>query len=275
MNTQRVQKASDRLWLSSRFVDENMNILEIRDGQSVIRFVQNHVPVADDVFVMICKDKWFMYDVLKESDISLPQTLQYLNPHTHEKYTQFVKFPSLESIVTDIESQLSYPVVVKKSRWYLGINVFVCQTRDDVVQSIEIIFNNNKHYDYVCIVQEYKEIQHEYRVIIYKDTIQFVYEKVNHDAIFQWNLSPLHREGATAVVIEEKKILTDLERFVSGMSDQIEIPYAWLDIGYDEKGDYFLIEINDHPGYSKFVRDCGDERVVELFEKIVRDCFWW
>ena len=49
-----------------------------------------------------------------------------------------------------------------------------------------------------------------------------------------------------------------------------EIAYVGLDIALDEQGVYWLIEANSHPNFDVFIRDNGEEAIINLFQMILK-----
>ncbi|WP_367267943.1 hypothetical protein [Okeania sp. SIO2C9] len=60
----------------------------------------------------------------------------------------------------NIEQNFDYPVVLKKNKGSKGRNVFKCNERSQVINSLDKIYDlSNYKYDYIAISQEYIQIQ--------------------------------------------------------------------------------------------------------------------
>ena len=181
-----------------------------------------------------------------------------------------MSFPDIESIVLEVNKKFAFPVILKRNRGAGGNNVFLCKTREQIKEALEIIFNvNSKDYDHVALAQEYIEIAHEYRAVFCKEKLVLLYEKDKSQAGFAGNLSPLHWEGAKAKHIINPNLMSEIEDFVKPVFAEIAINYAGLDIALDKNGAYCLIEINSSPNYEIFVRDNDRQIVVTMFKGIL------
>ena len=47
--------------------------------------------------------------------------------------------------------------------------------------------------------------------------------------------------------------------------------FEWigLDIAKDKNNEWWILELNTRPGFSYFIRDNGDEKIVEMYEKLL------
>ena len=267
-NTIRAEKACTELWIEYSFLDINKNILEYNHNNTIWHLIQGCVPTNNEIFALICKDKGFMYDILKDK-IQLPTTLQYLDPASNSLFMEYMKYENIEKIVEDIEKKLSYPIIIKKSRWSLWIHVFKCDTTTSLTSTIRKIFDNQKNYDYICLAQEYIHIKKEYRVIVYNNEVQFSYIKDNTFSTEKENLSPLHQHNSIARLEKDNTVINMIKDFVGKLSTVLPLPYTWIDLALDENGVRRLIELNSHPGFSYFVRDNWEKEVIDLYKKII------
>ncbi len=193
-------------------------------------------------------------------------TKRYYDPDgSSEKKTSY------EEIFADIEKNFSYPVMIKMNKGSQGTHIYKCKNIWEVEQSVRAIFTDGKHYDYIFLAQEYISIAQEYRVLVYDNELQFVYLKDNSEADFTGNISPLHFEWATAILQKDPALLDEIRAFVKKITARISLHYNWLDIIRDKNGNLMLIELNGNPWFSIFVRDNGDEEVVNMYKKIIKD----
>ena len=217
----------------------------------------------------IFKDKEYTYQLLN-GKINTPRTLGFVSPQCEEKYKKYLSFPDIESIVLEVNKKFAFPVILKRNRGAGGNNVFLCKTREQIKEALEIIFNvNSKDYDHVALAQEYIEIAHEYRAVFCKEKLVLLYEKDKSQAEFAGNLSPLHWEGAKAKHIINPTLMSEIQDFVKPVFAEIAINYAGLDIALDKNGAYWLIEINSSRNYDIFVRHNDRQIVVTMFKGIL------
>src|SRR5690606_31402181 len=111
-------------------------------------------------------------------------------------------------IIDEVKLNFAFPLIIKMNSGSVGKNVYLCQNELDLKKAVEKIFNHfDKDHDYLLLAQEYVRIAKEYRVIVRKGRVALAYLKDNSSATFSGNLSPLHWENGTAVLIESQSLL--------------------------------------------------------------------
>ncbi len=262
-------EACGELNIPYEILHPSQNLIRIRYGGEDYFFVNYMTAFDSGSLAQIFKDKEYTYQLLKYQ-INTPKTLSFVSPHCEEKYKKYLIFPDIESIVLEVNKNFAFPVIIKRNRGSGGNNVFLCKSREQIQEALEIIFNvNSKDYDYVALAQDYIEIAREYRAVFCKEKLVLLYEKDKSQADFAGNLSPLHWEGAKAQHITNSRIISEIEDFVKPVFAEIAIDYAGFDIALDTKGAYWLIEINSSPNYDIFVRDNDRQIVVTMFKGIL------
>jgi len=268
-NIQILVAACEELNIPYEILHPSQNLIRLKQGGEEYYFVNYMTPFNSASVAEIFKDKEYTYKLLN-GKINTPRTLGFVSPHCEEKYKKYLSFPDIESIVLEVNKKFAFPVILKRNRGAGGNNVFLCETREQIKEALEIIFNvNSKDYDYVALAQEYIEIAHEYRAVFGKEKLVLLYEKDKSQAEFAGNLSPLHWEGAKAKRIINPNLMSEIEDFVKPVFAEIAINYAGLDIALDKNGAYWLIEINSSPNYDIFVRDNDLQIVVKMFKGIL------
>ncbi len=273
-----LKTACDRLGLKYRNVDDSGVFLEVflKSGESAL-YIANNLGLNTEVVEKICRDKSYAHTLLSQY-VRMPETHTYIDPDPPELYPSFKKFNLVSEIVQDIvkkqdaKSLASFPILLKPNSGSMGVNAFKCESELEVTRAIQTIFDKNSYkYDHVMLVQEYVQIQKEYRVLVYNHTIQFAYQKDNtgSDAQFIGNLSPLHFANAKAVLITDTNFLNKLQEFINPIFSHLDLLYGGLDIAQDVTGKLYLLEINSKPGFSYFVKDNGKEKVVKMLETIL------
>lgn len=263
--------ACEELNIPYEILHPSQNLIRLKHGGEEYYFVNYMTPFNSASVAEIFKDKEYTYQLLN-GKINTPRTLGFVSPHCEEKYKKYLSFPDIESIVIEVNKKFAFPVILKRNRGAGGNNVFLCESREQIKEALEIIFNvNSKDYDYVALAQEYIEIAHEYRAVFCKQKLVLLYEKDKSQAKFAGNLSPLHWEGAKAKHIINPNLMSEIEDFVKPVFAEIAINYAGLDIALDTKGAYWLIEINSSPNYDIFVRDNDRQIAVKMFKDILEN----
>ncbi|MEG4805549.1 ATP-grasp domain-containing protein [Microcoleus sp. ARI1-B5] len=268
-NISLILEACQELNISYEILAPNQNLIRIKLNGKDYYFVNFSMPFNNEQIVHIFKDKEYTYHLLK-GQIKTPQTLGFLSPFCEEKYHKYLVFKDCEEIAAEVSQKFSLPVIVKRNRGSAGNNVLLCETKEQIKAAIETVFNiNSKNYDYVCLAQEYIDIQHEYRAVFFNHKLVLLYEKDKSEAKFAGNLSPLHWEGAKAKHITDSETISEIEKFVRPVFEEITINYGGFDIAIDRNGEYWLIEINSSPNFEIFVRDNHRQIAVKMFKDIL------
>jgi hypothetical protein len=226
-------------------------------------------PLNSHSVAQLCQDKEYFYSFYKDV-VRMPMTRGYLAPHIDERYANYLECGSLCEIVADVESAFGYPLIVKKNRGSWGRNVFKVGSAKELERALLEVFNyNSASFDYVALVQEYIEIEQEFRAVFLGGTLEMVYEKVTDGASFVDNLSPLHWEGARAAFVKEKRLLEEISRFCAPMFEKMMIDFCGVDIAIDRSGEMWFIEANSSPGFDYIIKSEGEEEVVALYRRML------
>jgi len=269
INIKAITKALENLNIDYEFLDENKNVVRVMLNNRPFVFKQYASPVNTQTAAEIAKDKEFTYLTIKDLGI-MPKIKGYMDPNA-DSYQEYIKLKTYDDVIHDIESEFSYPVIIKRNKGSRGDNVFKCNSRAEVKSSLKKIFENKKNYDYVALAQEYVEIESEYRVVVLNKRVQFVYIKDVSNATFRGNLSPLHWEDSKAVLIDDAGFIAQAELFIKSIFNNLDLAYCGLDVVEDKNGNLSLLEINSTPNYEIFIRDNGMEQVVKMYEKMIRN----
>lgn len=274
-----IKKACQNIGFNFKDIDDAGVFLRIDLGDDRFHLcIANNLGLNDEVVEKICRDKAYTHDLLDDF-IKMPNSSSYLDSQSPELYLSFTKFKSHQEIVDDIIKNNRLPLVLKPNSKSMGVNVFACESKEEVASAVDTIFDKNSfQYDYVLLAQEKIEIVKEFRVLVYNQEIQFFYQKDNTDenAKFEGNLSPLHFGNSQAVLLDKNKdeaIYQKIRNFIQPIFSKMKLNYAGLDIAIDSSGELYLLEINSKPGFTYFVKDNSEVEVVKMFEKIIKDLF--
>lgn len=266
-------KACNNLGYEYEILHESGNLVVVKNQGKSHVFVNWATPLNSSSVTQLCLDKEYFYQYFK-SYINMQKTKGYLNPNCNQLYSSYVKYSGLEEIANDLEQNFDYPVVLKKNKGSLGINVFQCNESSEVVNALCTIYDlSSNKYDYVAISQKYIKIQKEFRSLFVEADLHCVYEKNITEAKFVGNLSRLHWEGAKAEIVLDKNFLERIEYFCQPIFENCELRYTGLDIALDTDDKLWLIEANSSPGLDYFVRDCGEELAIEWSRKSLLSIF--
>ena len=263
VNTKYLTKACEELSFPYEVLDKNGNFIKIKDQY----FVNGRMPFNNGSLDTIARDKDFTHKLL-ENQILMPKSVSYINPDCDQKYSSYIQYKNLDEILDNVEENFNYPVVVKMNRGRMGIHVYKCEDRGSVKESLEKIFNQNQqNYDYISLVQEYIEIEKEYRAIWFKGDIILLYEK--RCTTKDNSQSPFHNTDSKAIFIDDQDKKNDILDFLSLSKDLKNFEYLGIDIAETKNGGKILLEINTQPAFNFFARDNNVEILVEMYKKII------
>lgn len=246
-------------------------ILEVIIKDVPFYFVSHCNPFDRSDFDHICRDKDFLY-TLVSSYIKTPKWKSYLDPSwqcwTNPNYNVF-RYKDIEAIADDILNNFSFPVVIKKNRGSMAINVFIAESKEKAIKSLKTIFNKrNEAYDYCGLAQEYLDVAKEYRAVVYKGKVYLLYEKNLPKKFRKRNLGwtfTSHKQ------IEDKNFIDRIENFVRPIYENIPIKFAGFDLILDKNNELWFLEMNKTPMFDSFVAENGVEKLTEMIEEIFRD----
>lgn len=261
--------ACQELNIDFKFLHSSHNFVQLKINSHPYLFANYTTPFNSEVNAAICKDKGLTYELLKNK-VRIPKTISFLSPFCKEKYQKYLTYKNIDSIVEEINKNFSLPVIIKMNSGSLGKNVFLCQDGEQIRSSLEKIFNiNSKDYDCIAIAQEYIDVIREYRAIIFNNELLLLYEKNIDNAKFVGILSPGAWEGSKTIQITEEEFITEVERFIQPIFEEISLNYTGADIVIDKNRKIWLLELNSMPHYERFVKDNGEETIVEIFKKML------
>lgn len=262
-----LKKACKNLDIACRFVDEYGNFLEVNIGGNYYYFIGTRTPFNSESVSSICLNKVYSYLLLKD-ELPMPKTIGYVDPNTTLDLKKYLKFKNKKEIVKNIQSEFQFPVIVKMNSGAQGKHVYKCDSPRKIMKAVKAIFNKwHKNYDFSLLAQHFLEIENEYRVILLDGEIILLYEKVSKEK--NRNLSPLHNDDGKAVLIDDQEIFQKINEIISKSPKLKQMPYIGLDIARDFDGNWWILELNTHPGFSYFIRDNGDEALVLMYEKVL------
>ena len=260
-----LKQACQNLNLDYEIKDEHGNLLCVNQ-----MYFANHSTPFNDISVgRICADKEFTYFILA-NQVLMPKTVGFLNPKVRSNYQLYRQDKTITEIVDKIETNFSYPLIVKMNQGRQGQNVFLCDSRQEVILALEKIYDKqSRFYDYVALAQTYIKSVKEYKVIVFRGEIILAYEKDLTKAVFTGNLSPLHWKGSRALYVNDISLIVRLKQAIKPIFQSINLEFGSIDIIVNQDGDLYIIELNANPGFSIFLRDNNPELVVKMYEVLL------
>jgi glutathione synthase/RimK-type ligase-like ATP-grasp enzyme len=260
-----------RLDIDFTILHDSGNLVEVRLVGNAAIFANWATPLNPHSLARLCMDKEYAYRYFRRW-ARMPHTVGFLDPRISAEYRGYLRQPNRETILTAIEATFTYPVMVKRNSGSRGEHVYRCESKLHASKALQEIFRQGrKGYDYVAIAQECVSVGQEYRVVTYRKEIAFAYQKTAGKPGSEGNISPLHTNGGQADLIGDRDLLDSLAGFLQPLHENSLLMYGGLDVIRDRDGAWWLLEVNSAPSFTYFIRDNGNERVLELYERILND----
>ena len=265
-----IRKAAADLGIPYERVDRfgTYIILTIKDKN--YHFIGPFTPFNTSSMAKLCVDKGYSYRRLR-SDIRTPRTMSFVDPKAPAVYQYYVRHKNLTEIKEEILENFKLPMILKMNSGRQGKNVFLIKKKGEIIPALKEIYNKeSKMYDHIALAQRYIEFETEYRVLWYRGKVMLVYEKYAEDK--SNNLSPLHNPDSTVINLDlNDPLVARIQKFLNKSSLLKEMEYCGADVIINKKGNMVLLEINDHPGFSLFIKHVGKKPIIEMYKKILRD----
>ena len=259
--------ACTELGIPFEFIDEEHNFLRVGSNGQSHYFQLNRTPFNSESTAGICKDKYHTYCLLKES-VQFPKTLSFMSYNVDQRYKGYLKYQSSQEILTVIESELSYPFIIKSNSGSFGSNVFLCHSRNEAQDSIQRIFNKNSHlYDYILLAQEFIRTKEEYRLVCYKETPVLAYKRSSNPNEF--NARYWENGASQAVLATQEETIQELQEFVRPVYEKLNIGFVGFDIIRSFDNALYVLELNSGPRFDHFIESNGPEQVISMYKKIL------
>lgn len=268
--TRCLSQVCDELNIPYEFMDGNQALMCLKFGSKRHFVINNTLGLNSDIHQHLMRDKYYAYRLLSPK-IFMPVTYSYCDPDPSYKFFKHATFLDLNQIADDILGRLACPVIVKRNSGTQAKNVYLCQDRQQIQSALTRIYSKQQiEYDHVAIAQEYIKPKHEYRVIAFNGSMEFVYRKFHKRAEFRGgtDLELWNRETDDQLV-EEETLRSAMQSMVTAVMNILPVRYTGMDVIEDEKGKLWLLEMNGSPLFSGYVERNDLAPLLNLFRKIV------
>ena len=191
----------------------------------------------------ICMDKAFMKDILKANEISSPEYV-YLNKCSYQQ--------SKGKIIKNIESKISFPLIVKPANLGSSIGISVCHSDKEIRDAIDLAFE----FDNKILIEKLVENLREFNCACLQFKGEYFLSSVNEvknkKEIYSFEDKYLSKSGSGAEV--EKKLSNKIKSLTEKVYKLFDCKgVVRIDFLYDEKQEILYVnEINSIPGSLAF-----------------------
>ena len=255
--------ACKKISLKYEFIGNEDNFLRINVSGKWEYFQLNKTPFNSEVTYGICKDKMHTYKLLHPR-VRMPKTISFLDFGVEKKYQHYVRHTSLSAVMENIETELTYPLIIKQNKGALGVNVYLCKNKESVSDAIQAIFNKaSKYYDYILLAQQFIPTREEYRLVCAFGQPVLAYKRGNAH-IFNHKY---WENNEVAILIKDPKVIQDLFGFIEPVYQDIDLGFVGFDIVRGMDNRFYLIELNSSPKFDHIIDSSGEESVIQMYEQ--------
>lgn len=269
-NLRALTAACERLGVSWRAPHPSQNLVVVTCGGAEHLFVNWTTPLNPQSAARLCTDKDFAHALLAPL-APMPETLAILDPDVRPEFAAYRACETIDEALALLRARFAYPVIIKKNQGSQGRHVFLARDDAEARDALTRIFDRqHADYDYVALIQRHIPIVVEYRAVFLDGALRLLYAKDTSEARFTGNLSPLHWEDARAVLVDDPDLSARITALARPALHASTMRYAGLDIAQDPDGKLWIIELNGSPSFGIFIAHHGPERVIALYEAILR-----
>ncbi len=168
----------------------------------------------------------------------------------------FIAHKYMESYLDFLESQLSYPMIMKSVNGSMGEDNYLVKSRREVLD-----IHNGKKQEY--IFQEFIDNELDYRFLVLGFKTRYVYSRKRNKKTHVNNVS----QGSDVQLLQPGTLL-DLERLAEKCAKVLGRDICGLDILPGLDGNIYVLEGNAAPGLSAFYQ--GNE-LAEYIKELAND----
>jgi D-alanine-D-alanine ligase-like ATP-grasp enzyme len=219
---------------------------------------------------MVSRNKSTTYLLLRDAHIPIPTSIIVS------------KGDDEISILNNIKtSSLDYPLIVKPSNTNNSVHVYRVPSISMLLEKVQRIFNDNTYNISEIVIQQHINIKIEYRVLTFnkniahnlpnKPAILLAYSKLQLNQ--RSNSEIYNKDKITEVdcsIVKNQDLLNKFQKIIEEVVKYIpSLSWSGIDIVEDENGKLWFLEINSDPGFKLLRKIHGDEKIEEVYSKML------
>ena len=233
--------------------DEYIIILE-KNG--VRRYLNEYLfGLNNEVSGLLCKDKYAMYELLKENNIPVIEYKLIWHPgNNNDDFDN-----KLNELCNYFDKY--HHLVMKDNLGSGGLNVYQIKDKKDIKNTFLKLLHDTKS----IVVNPYYDIKKEYRLVYLNSICRLLFSKEPSNQGWQCNLS----KGS----ITSKEISNDIKDKLLNIANNtnrvLQTKFVCIDIIEDYHNNFYVIEVNNHVTLAKYVEQHQED--YELVKNIYKD----
>ena len=263
-----VEAACRELGLVYESASANGNILRVNYGNKAMYFLRNRHPFNDYSNARIVEDKGYQYELFCAADLPVPFSIQVFNPYAAARFHRYKTHEDISDILNDVESQIRYPLLIKKPRGSISEGVYVERNRNAATRRLENLFKGSGFLDNTLLVQSYVEGV-EYRIVASEHELLLAYEKSSDETTgANVNLNPLHHATGRAIKVTNERLLLKMTALTHRISSVIRLGFYAVDVIFNAEG-FHVLEVNPNPFCFFYNRSNGRDDFVLIYKQLL------
>jgi len=264
-----LEAAVERLGLTMHPASEDGNVVRVDGPQGSLYFLRNKHPFNDYVSARLAEDKAYQYELFRNADLRVPYTMKLFNPYADERFNRYREHASVDQLIDEIETRMSYPLVVKRNQGSFAQGVYLEHDREGLSERLDLLFRHSGYLNNILICQSFVAGR-EYRGVATGGEVLLVYEKQGPlTAESGGDLNPLHRPGGKAVKVDDPELLKSFATVAECISEALPLGFYAIDAIAGVDG-LSVLEVNPNPVCYFYNESNGRSTFVSIYERLLK-----
>lgn len=209
----------------------------------------------------ICDDKSALSEILDKHKIPNIKHVYFMNP----KDIFYINEINWKNRLLKLFKNFNNNVVVKPNSGTSGDDVYSVKDTKNLINYVNKIFKKNKH----VAISPFLNIEHEYRVIMYKNKSELIFDKKRVSS-WKHNLA----SGSIPIIVKDNSLISKLTKLSQKATSLLNIKFASVDIAR-VNNKLLIMEINSGVMLEKFSHfsKSNYEKAKAIYKKVILDMF--
>ena len=262
-----LEEACRRLGASFAPVTADGNVVRVERGHRRAHFLRNKHPFNDYVAARLAEDKGYQHELFTQARVPTPRTLAVFNPLADARFDRYRTHASIAAAVAAVQSQLDFPVVVKKHQSSLAQGVFLERDAEGLSRRLQTVFESAGFLDNLVLVQQWVAGP-EYRVVATRAELLLAYAKVSEAGAGAGDLNPLHQADGRAERVVDAALLERLRQLTAQVGPILDLALYAIDL-IDTAAGFVVLELNPNPFCFFYNRSHGRDDFVAIYTRLL------
>ena len=232
--------ASESGFTATRVLD---GVYELKKGSKKIYIKGKNFGLNTALAASFSKNKAYTFEILRRNKVKSVPHYELYQPVFFSYFGDQVKRNNLR--INAVIKTEKLPLVLKPAEGCKARDVYLVHSKRQLNKLMDKLFIYEKN----LVLSPFREIQHEYRVIILNSKVELVFDKVKKERVRRGKLV----FGAKAKIVKpDEKPYKKLEAIAKKASKALGLDFCSVDIIDTEKEGLEVLEINSSVCLGKF-----------------------